>query len=233
MARQHDVREHTRVRNGRTETVRQHTRGSGSGDSGGGSDPNRIPKLIVGGVVLFTLANTGVGPIIETAQNALDVFDTAKDVKEFRQEVNNTESYRDKDGNFDYKEAYKDIKAGADLEAEDMADILEHLHSKLSENGTDTRDMKVITVDYEALESDKKYNKEILKKLSKQKGPVTFIAVYEGYLDDSEMQAEYDRASEIIYSNLELEDCDYTQVRTNATTNMPNPGNLTLAITFE
>ena len=93
--------------------------------------------------------------------------------------------------------------------------------------------MKVITVDYEAFDSDKKYNKEILKQLSKQKGPVTFIAVYEGYLKEDQMQVEYDRASKIIYSNLEIEDSDYTQVKTAATTNMPNPGNLTIAITFE
>lgn len=232
MPREHNVREHTRVRNGRTETVRSHTRGNGNGGDNT-PDPNRIPKLIVGGVVLFTLSQTGIGPIMDTVGNALDVFDTAKDVKEFRQEVNNTESYRDKDGNFDYKEAYKDIKSGADLEAEDLADILEHFHTKFSNDGVNTEKMKVITVDYEAFDSDKKYNKEILKQLSKQKGPVTFIAVYEGYLEEDQMQVEYDRASKIIYSNLEIEDSDYTQVKTAATTNMPNPGNLTIAITFE
>jgi hypothetical protein len=132
-----------------------------------------------------------------------------------------------------YKEAYKDIKSGADLEAEDLADILEHFHTKFSNDGVNTEKMKVITVDYEAFDSDKKYNKEILKQLSKQKGPVTFIAVYDGYLEEDQMQVEYDRASKIIYSNLEIEDSDYTQVKTAATTNMPNPGNLTIAITFE
>ena len=51
-----------------------------SNNSGGNG--NKIAKVAVAGVCLFVLANTGFGPIIETAENVMDVFDFQKEVKE-------------------------------------------------------------------------------------------------------------------------------------------------------
>ena len=70
------------------------------GKSGGGGPVrddeawSKGAKVVAGGVVLLVLANTGLGPVVETAQNVMDVFDFGNDVKEQVASRNNKQTLR-------------------------------------------------------------------------------------------------------------------------------------------
>ena len=132
------------------------------GKSGGGGGPVRDDeawskgaKIVAGGVVLFVLANTGLGPVIETAQNVMDVFDLGNDIKEHKASSQATDSKgsgKVKRG----EDNYKSVKCKVDLEAADVADILDFFSTEFSASNVDTSDVKVNIIDYDAFNNDRK-----------------------------------------------------------------------------
>ncbi len=216
------------------------------GKSGGGPQRDdekwsKGAKVVAGGVVLLVLANTGLGPVIETAQNVMDVFDFGKDVKEYADtnKTNSKSSNKNKKGNTKkgdtYEDVYKNIKNNADLEASDVKDILEYLHSNLADDGTEamnTKKASAIFIDYDCFLSEKKYVKNVMEKLDKYEDTVTFVAKCPDYMMTDDMQGEFDRISEIINANLSGYDTVFNKVSMNALTNLPDPGNFVMSVTF-
>ena len=121
------------------------------GKSSGGSQRDdekwsRGAKIAVVGVVLLVLANTGFGPIIETAQNVVDVFDFGKDVK--KQVTSNNNATQSKGSNKvkSGEENYKSVKYDIDLDASDVKDILDFFNTQFEASGVDTNKMKVYII---------------------------------------------------------------------------------------
>lgn len=215
------------------------------GKSSGGGGPQRDDekwskgaKVVAGGVVLLVLANTGLGPVIETAQNVMDVFDFGKDVKEYSDTAKNSSKTSDKGAgkqNKDYDDVYKNIKNNADLETSDVKDILEYLHENLSESkpsAMDTKKASAIFIDYDCFLNEKKYVKNVMNKLEDYKDTVTFIAMCPDYVATEDMQAEFDKISEVIKANLSNNDSVFNKISMNALTNLPDPGNFVMSVTF-
>ena len=103
-------------------------------DKGGGNG-NKVAKAVVAGVCLFVLANTGLGPIIETAENVMDVFDFQKEVVESTKSDTKSNTKSNKKSNKKGKDNFKSLKNDADISASDIADILDNLYEKLDSSG--------------------------------------------------------------------------------------------------
>lgn len=213
------------------------------GKSGGGGGPVRDDeawskgaKVVAAGVCLFVLANTGLGPVIETAQNVMDVFDFKNDVKEYHDTVKseskgskNSKSSKANDSK------YNSIKNNVDLEASDVSDILEFLHTELTKadaEAMDTDNTTAIFVEYDYFKNDRKYQKNIMEKLEDYSGAVSFIAVHPDYLSDAEMQEEFDRVAKIINGNTKGNNSVFRKIKTNALTNVPRAGSFVVTVTF-
>lgn len=226
----------------RTRRVNYHeNEGSGGGYNKGGGGFNTGAKIVAGGVVLFVLANTGFGPVIETAQNVMDVFDFGKDVKEYTDTTksNSKSSSSNNKGagkkKTTYEDVYKNIKNNADLEASDVKDILEYLHTKLSTDrpeAMDTKKASAVFIDYDCFLSEKKYVKNVMEKLDKYEDTVTFIAACPANMTTDDMNAEFEKITEIIKANLSGYDTVFNQVSMNALSNLPNPGEFIMSVTF-
>lgn len=218
------------------------------GKSGGGGPQrddekwSKGAKIVAGGVVLLVLANTGLGPVIETAQNVMDVFDFGKDVKEYADTAKSTSKSNSKSSNkgagkkgTTYEDVYKHIKNNADLEASDVKDILEYLHTKLSTErpeAMDTKKASAVFIDYECFLSEKKYVKNVMEKLEDYEDTVTFVAACPSHLTVEDMNAEFEKITEIIKANLSGYDTVFNQVSMNALSNLPNPGEFIMSVTF-
>ena len=215
----------------RTRRVNYH---ENEGDSGGsGGDPNKIVKVIVGGVVLFTLANTGMGAVVDTATNVLDVFDLKNDIQEYKSASNKSSKGKGKKSS--ESSTYSTIKNNVDLEAADVKDILDFLHAELVSSDSAsmaTSETTAIFIEYDCFKNAKKYNKNIMEKLEKYEGAVSFIAVHPDYLSDAEMKEEFERVADIIQSNNEGNNSVFTKIKTNALTNVPRQGSFVMTVTF-
>ena len=207
------------------------------GKSGGGGPVrddeawSKGAKVVAGGVVLFVLANTGLGPIVETAQNVMDVFDFGNDVKEQVASRNNTTDSKGKVKSG--KDNYKSVKCNVDLEASDVKDILDFFNTEFQASNINTEKVKVNIVDYDAFKNDKKYNKKIIDELSKRSGTVTFMAVCPDYLTEEEMRTEFERIDELITNNKDgIPSGVFSSIKKNGGLNVPNEGSFTMAVTF-
>ena len=202
-----------------------------SNNSGGNG--NKIAKVAVAGVCLFVLANTGFGPIIETAENVMDVFDFQKEVKETVKSNKKSNSKTNSKTNKKGKDNFKSLKNNADISASDIADILDNLYGKLDSSGIDTKKTTVVTVKYSSFSSDEKFEKEILKKISKYKNTVSFIAVNDTNLSEEAMQYEYERVYSMLSRCSSSFNSEFDSAIVNGMLNRPNPGSFTIAVTFE
>ena len=208
------------------------------GKSGGGGGPVRDDeawskgaKVVAGGVVLLVLANTGLGPIVETAENVMEVFDFGNDIKEAKaaSKANNKNSGKAKSA----EDSYKSVKNNVDLEASDVKDILEFFEGEFRTTGIDASDVKVNIIDYDAFKNDRKYNKNIVDKLSKRSGTVTFMAVCPDYLTEDEMRTEFERIGELVSNNKDGVPAGvFRSIKRNGGLNVPGPGSFTMAVTF-
>ena len=190
-------------------------------------------KVVAGGVVLLVLANTGLGPIVETAQNVMDVFDFGNDVKEHVTSKNNVADSKGSGKAKRGEDNYKSVKCDVDLEASDVKDILDFFNTELQASNINTEKVKVNIVDYDAFKNDRKYNNKIIDELSKRSGTVTFMAVCPDYLSEEEMHAEFERIDEIITNNKDgIPSGVFSSIKKNGGLNVPNSGSFTMAVTF-
>lgn len=213
--------------------------GSGKGPQRDDEAWSKGAKVAVVGVLLFTLAHTGLGPLVETAQNAMDVFDFGQDVKEYTDTVKSDSNVSNKIGvgkqDRTYEDFYKQVKNNIDLEASDVKDILEYLHGELSKSNMsnmDTMKASAIFIDYDCFISEKKYIKNVMNKLDNYEDTVTFIAKCPDYIATDAMQSEFDKISEIINANLSGYDTVFNKVSMNALTNLPESGDFVMSVTF-
>ena len=207
------------------------------GKSGGGGPVrddeawSKGAKVVAGGVVLLVLANTGLGPIVETAENVMEVFDFGKDIKQYKDAAKNSKSSNSKKKTG--ADAYKSVNCDVDLEASDVKDILEFFNNEYQSVDLKPEKMKINIIDYDAFKNDKKYNKKIVNKLNSRSDMVTFMAVCPDFLTEEEMRAEFERISQMISDNKEgLPDGVYWKIKKNGGLNVPEEGTFTMSVTF-
>ena len=205
------------------------------GSSGGSGGPQRDDekwskgaKIVAAGVVLLVLANTGLGPIIDTVQNVTDIFDFGKENTEAVETSvkNNTGS------NLKQSKGYKSVKGELDLDAGEVKDVLEYLSEQLSEKSVNTSNASAVLVDYSVFKNDKSYVKNIVNKLDRYSNTVSFVALSPNILSETEMDEEFYRISEIISNNNDIAGCGFTKFNTNGLKNNPSVGNFVFAVTF-
>lgn len=227
MPKQHGVREHTRIRNGKTETVRQHTRGSRSGNNNGNEPqyvPNKLFNAIAGGVCLFLCGALGWSLITSAYESITSAKGKVEQVKEVADYI--TSAKQGNNGIYEF-----DIKKEIDLSVGDVQSILEKL-SEYIESGTAISE-DVIILDYSEVSNSKDYEKEILNKLSKYNGSVTFVLIGDGIWSSDEALEEYEKVKAIASDNLGyLDNTEFTRIRTTVDLNYPQSGNLMITLIF-
>lgn len=246
MARQHKVREYTRVRNGKVETVRQHTRGSGGGNNNdnnnGGLGP--LGKVIVGGIALYVLGSIGLGWI----EDVKDGIDKAKEVRELAKEAKELEKAEAKDAKESAKaekKLEKDINSQGytekfdvdeddiGIEAGDIRDILEKIEEQVdayinSEDGVEN----IIYLEGEAFDNSDNYKASVCNRLKTMDGEtVTFIAIYQD-LGKEKANEKYDNICNLLDMNLQEYIGVYKRVDLKGYKGYPDNGDLTVAFTY-
>ena len=243
MSRQHDVREHTRVRNGKVETVRQHTRGSGSGNNNdGGLGP--VGKVILGGVALYVMGSIGLGWIedikdgIDTAQ---EIRQAAKDAKELEKteakdakKSEKAEKKLEKDMNSQgYTEKFDTDEEELGLEAGDVRDIMEKIEEQVDVyNSNDVNSDSIMYIEPEVFDNSANYKAAILNRLkTMDKTPITFVAVYYD-LSSKEAHKEYEHAVDICEINLNEDNGLYNSTDIKGFIGIPENETMTIAVTY-
>lgn len=203
------------------------------GSSGGSGGPQRDDekwskgaKIVAAGVVLLVLANVGFGPIVETVENVVDIFDFGKEVS------NTVESNKGTSTVSNTKKSYKSVKGKLDLNEGDVKDILEYLSEQLSEKSINTNKASAVLIDYSSFDNDKKYIKNVVEKLDKYSETVSFVAVTDKFVTDEEMTEEFYRISEIVSNNKDISGSVFNKYNVNGLKNNPSIGYFVYAVTF-
>lgn len=227
MRNQHNVREHTRIRNGKKETVRQHTRGRDSGNNADNRTyyvPNKLFNAIAGGICLYLCAALGWSLITSAYTKIKGVKEKVEQVQEVAEYINSAKKGRN--GEYEF-----DIKKELSIDAEDVKDILEKLTEQIETGNTVSED--VVIIDHSAVTDSKSYEKQIIKKLSKYKGSVTIVIIIPDIWSTDDASKEYERVKAIASDNIDLlSDTDFNGINAGATLNCPKSGNLMIHLTY-
>lgn len=164
--------------------------------------PTKAFNIIAGGVMLFFLAGIGlsiVGSIFTGIKDVIGVKDTV---------TNYTENIRSENRSITKTN-------GIDIDESDVQDILDYIYNSMSE--AESLDCKTETLDYSDIDTNKKYKKNIINKLDKYDGTVTFIIVdnnTEG-MSKEDGQKIVDNVKKIVSDNKELlRDTKYNSTET-------------------
>lgn len=208
-----------------------------SGSSGGNNrfdgDLSPVAKLIIGGIAIYTIGYLGLGGLWDTVTNAWDVLKSVGDKpsSSYSESQQTTSSNSSNSSNKTYS---RNIENKLDIEAEDIADILEVIDEQLIGIGSNPSTGEVVILDYEVFTSDKDYKKHVIDKLDKYKGQVTFIGVYddEFILEQEQLDRIFEVASDVIKNNRELGNNRYTSIKFGTVVNEPAYGNASVFVTF-
>ena len=118
------------------------------------------------------------------------------------------------------------------MDAGDVEDILNYLSEQLSEKNINTKNANAILVDYSVFDNDKKYVKNIINKLDKYSDTVSFVAVTDKFLTESDMDAEFYRISDIVSNNNNISGSQFKRFNMNGLKNNPGIGYFVYAVTF-
>ena len=204
-----------------------------SNNSNYNGDLSPFGKAIIGGVILYTLSQTGLGFIPETIGNFMDAVDLGKEVSSSYSNSSNKSNVKRKTG----KKAYDDVDKEFFLSDEDVASILEYVVEKASDSEYEDLDKtKAIFLKPSAVKNDKKFKKEILNKIDNfgyKKKNLQFFIMYDDNMSTEEMKAEYDRVSEIAMNNTDLPgDYYHRTIHTSGYYNNPEPGKMAICIEY-
>ena len=205
-----------------------------SGNSGGGGGFNTFGKVFIGGCVLLALSQTGLGPIIETADNIKDAFDIGSKVRNNKSSSSSKSNSKSSSKSNKSAKHSKSSKYDTKIGASDVKDILEHISdvmTDLESEGIDTSDTGVVTVDYSAFDSDADYIVAIKNRLPDLDKTTTFIATSKK-MSYNKMEDEYERLVEVINNNLSAPNGIFTGVRIKGILGVPDNDKLTITVTY-
>lgn len=186
--------------------------------------PNKLFNAIAGGVCLFLCGALGWSLITSAYESITSAKGKVEQVKEVADYI--TSAKQGTNGTYEF-----DIKKEIDLSAGDVQSILKKL-SNYIESGTAISE-NVIILDYSEVGSFKDYEKEVINKLSKYSGSVTFVLIGNGIWSSDEALEEYEKMKAIASDNLDyLYDTEFTRIRTTVDLNYPQSGNLMITLTF-
>lgn len=186
--------------------------------------PNKLFNAIAGGVCLFLCGALGWSLITSAYESIISAKGKVEQVKEVADYI--TSAKQGTNGTYEF-----DIKKEIDLSASDVQSILEKL-SNYIESGTAISE-NVIILDYSEVGSFKDYEKEVINKLSKYSGSVTFVLIGNGIWSSDEALEEYEKMKAIATDNLDyLYDTEFNRIRATVDLNYPQSGNLMITLTF-
>lgn len=186
--------------------------------------PNKLFNAIAGGVCLFLCGALGWSLITSAYESITSAKGKVEQIKEVADYI--TSAKQGTNGTYEF-----DIKKEIDLSAGDVQNILEKL-SQYIETGT-AISKDVIVLDYSEVSNSKDYEKEVLNKLSKYNGSVTFVLISDGIWSSDEALEEYEKMKTMASDNLDyLDDTEFTRIRTTVDLNYPQSCNLMITLTF-
>lgn len=209
---------------------------SSGGNNSDGGGFNTFGKVFIGGCVLLALSHTGLGPIIETADNIKEAFDIGSKMRNNSSSSSSKSNKSNKSNSKSNKSAkHSDSKKyDTKIGASDVKDIMEHISDimeDLESEGIDTSDPDVITVDYSAFDSDADYIVAIKNRLPDLDKTTTFIATSKK-MSYNKMEDEYERLVEVINNNLSAPNGIFTGVRIKGILGVPDNDKLTITVTY-
>lgn len=219
-----EVREHSRhYKSGKVGTVRRHSRNyAGANNTNNGQyEPsplfNAIAKVVFGflGVALaFTLIKSGVVGAGEMIKNS-------KVVKDIGQTVNNVTAPKSKVTN--------DTKS---LKGDIVDSVIDEVKDKILENYDVTDIDYVYLLDYEKVNSEDSYTKNIVNKLKKENKKYLFVVYNSGSLNQEDMEAENTNISNLMKSTHKLDKSKGYDVKLITYSGTPYNNNLIHAILY-
>lgn len=226
MRNQHNVREHTRIRNGKQETVRHHTRGRNSGNSDNKVTyrPTKLFNILAGGVCLYFCAAFGWSFITSTYSKVKEAKEKVEQVQEVAEYINTAK--QGKTGEYKF-----DIKKEISIDEEDVADIIEKISEYIDTGNKLSED--VIIVDQSAVTDLKSYEKKIIKKISRYKDSVTVVILISDIQSNADSDTEYERVKALASDNMDLlVDTDFHNISICGTYNCPKSDDMMICLTY-
>ena len=228
----HNVKGHYRTRNGKTEYVRQHergNRGTTQNDNKASGDLSPLAKAIIGGILLFCLAQAGLGWIGDAIENVKDTAEKVQTIGEIADNIGKTnKGTSPKEINEKGFTVEFDID---DIEASDVQEILEYLHNHLMGN-QDIDDNNVIYLSTEVFKSAENYKAAVLNRLwTIDDEQVAFVVTYNN-VSENKKEAVYSNAKEIIQNNNSAGSSEFTDVKIDALYGAPSDKDLTIVLRF-
>ena len=201
-------------------------------------EPNKLFNTIAGGVMIFLAGAFGFSLVTGAISNIKGAKDTVDKAKNVADKISNTQinnSPSNQNGQSLLDKIISDIveEADIDLDAEDVADLLENVSNSISENNLKQQTETLIELNYNDANTLDKYKKNVIGRLKKYNKPVTFALINNEIVDNDTMISEVEKMQALALDNIDLiSDLPFRRIITGGKSNVPGPGKFTFLITF-
>lgn len=187
---------------------------------------NKLGMAVIGGMFLFTMAHYGLDGLL----NAVDKVSSTKGKVEKTQDFISDNTYAE-NGELGTNKLGYFIDTDVEIDADTVKDILEYMEEIKGE--VTIEEMDTVIMNYDTLQDDDIYNKKVIQTLSQYSKPVTFVFISNYSYDETDMNNEIERVSNIVHSNISVKNTRFTDVKLSARLNSPEKGYITVAVTFK
>lgn len=195
-------------------------------------DLNPLGKAVVGGLLLFCLAQAGlgwVGELIDTVNGTAENIENAGEIIDSIGKNNSTNSQ------FNGKLNAQGFTVDFDINnigATDVQEMLQYLHDNLfTDPAAKTDNSNLIYLSTEVFESNANYEAAVINRLSSLTEPVIFIITYSN-ISESDKNTIYENAKNIVQANNSLNNSIFTNVKLDALYGAPSDKDLTIILQF-
>lgn len=187
---------------------------------------NKLGMAVIGGIFLFTMAHYGLDGIL----NAVDKVSSTKDKVEKTQDFISDNTYAE-NGELGTNKLGYFIDTDVEIDAGTVKDILDYMEEIKGE--VTVEDMDTVIMNYDTLQDDDIYNEKVIQTLSQYSKPVTFVFISNNSYNETDMNNEIERVSNMVSSNISVNNTRFTDVKLSARLNSPEKGYITVAVTFK
>ena len=184
-------------------------------------------KIFVIAALGITLAVGG----INTVQDLLDKYDTAKEAVELVEDIQNKISNKEETSvNNNNSKAKVENESGIEIDMDDIKDLLDKIDEYTEENNIQLKVENIIVVDYNNANTLELYRENIINKLSKYDNTITFAIVINEYLTNDTANEKLEVIQQLINDTQSESNSDQIEIR--GISNIPNANNLTIGVTY-
>ena len=187
---------------------------------------NKLGMAVIGGIFLFTMAHYGLDGIL----NAVDKVSSTKGKVEKTQDFISDNTYAE-NGELGTNKLGYFIDTDVEIDAGTVKDILDYMEEIKGE--VTVEDMDTVIMNYDTLQDDDIYNEKVIQTLSQYSKPVTFVFISNYSYNETDMNNEIERVSNMVSSNISVNNTRFTDVKLSARLNSPEKGYITVAVTFK